>query len=95
VTGRGNGHGAVDPEDPVGRSDRRGWLIATAIEVVLILGAGVFLVSRAAHDPGMPGMDMGSESLEGGEKTLSAIPARADGAELADDDGAWPEEGRR
>ena len=42
-------------------SDRRGWLVATCIAVVLIIAAWVFLVTRTNDDPGMPGMDMGSE----------------------------------
>lgn len=57
-------------------SDRRGWLIATCIAVVVIIAAGVFLATRTSGDPGMPGMDMGSEQIRNRDE---GTPGRFDG----------------
>ena len=57
-------------------SDRRGWLIATCVAVVLIIAAGVFLATRTSDDPGMPGMDMGSEQFRNPDEGTSG---RSDG----------------
>lgn len=84
MTGRGDGTGAGDPDDVRRSSDRRGWLIATAVAVALILAAGVFLASRAGDDPGMPGMDMGSTPVEGGGNAVSPVLTRGHDIRVAD-----------
>lgn len=95
MTGPGHDDGAGDSEDVRASSDRRGWLVATAVAVALILAAGVFLVSRAGDDPGMPGMDMGSEPAEGDDDATSSILTRGDESRVADGVIGRPEVGRR
>lgn len=55
-----------------------------AVAVVLILAAGVLLASRDGDDPGMPGMDMGSQPLERRGDAVSPPLTRGDGIRVAD-----------